>query len=760
MKTKWIIGGAAFGAVVLAVIILIVLKPWRSGGGDTYVCNQVTGTCDLSSEGTKSKSECSASCKASAPDVQDTGLAVGSKPPTIACWAWNSLVTGGFMGFGIFANKSGGYTWENKANGAAIGNGNADKGVKWDSQFQNTRATYARATDLNIVDSGSQFWDLISKQGSYLNEYGRRSMDAIKIQYDADTQMDMTKRYIDLIKNLLGEGLLVAILIGGKPNADGSAYHGIPYTYMEIQIDKATDWIDSNKLGDKVYIALDIEPADKILDNTDMTGDYSWYDSIFSKVATKIRSHKGKDVYYGMAINKNPYQSTLAHDAWQKIMASNWKSKSGAERGFRVIELMYWWTAVDSKGSTGNTHLQSQLETKGTGVNDTPVSDAVRNGCYLQFGMECTGEVDFLAYVPVKQPASCPDTGCGTLASPAPAPCYRGQKGVLFVDDNIGYSCNNKDATLANGQQAFTTSMKGDSKAEYWNTLKFTGSQKDYAPVYGYPFIPTWMTEAKGKYGTHACNALGSVVSNGSTEDPEPQGQPGPPKCTVAGRSWKSCDFLNKESWLLGGALTDESLEKYLHSQAALEWVAGVVAAVLPKTLKDAEAAKKYIFKVPFCIEDMSGYSGWLHNFKYGSRDKAKTKPELANFPDSAITSLSPAGSICQSRIQSDGTVLGQGEYKGSYQVNVPCLGQTALTQSGSHLAADWVAGTLEYKDGQWDCPADKYLFNYDCSVNAECKGAAGDTPVCVGPDSLLPSGSDSCVYCPGLNKTCTIKHK
>lgn len=61
------------------------------------------------------------------------------------------------MGFGIFANKSGGYTWENKANGAAIGNGNADKGVKWDSQFQNTKATYAKATDLKSVDSGSQF---------------------------------------------------------------------------------------------------------------------------------------------------------------------------------------------------------------------------------------------------------------------------------------------------------------------------------------------------------------------------------------------------------------------------------------------------------------------------------------------------------------------------------------------------------------------------------------------------------------------------
>lgn len=745
MKTKWIIGGAAFGAVVLAVIILIILKPWRSGGGDngaptgytcdndtwsctkqvggtysskseceascktpvTYVCNQVTGACELSSEGTQSKSECSSSCKASAPDVQDTGLAVGSKPPTIACWAWNSLVTGGFMGFGIFANKSGGYTWENKANGAAIGNGNADKGVKWDSQFQNTRATYTKATDLNIVDSGSQFWDLISKQGSYLNEYGRRSMDAIKIQYDADTHMDMTKRYIDLIKNLLGEGLLVAILIGGKPYADGTAYHGIPYAYMEMQIDKATDWIDSNKLGDKVYIALDIEPADNILDSTSMTGDYNWYDSIFPQVANKINTHKGKDVYYGMAINKNPYQSKLAHDAWTKLMKANWNSSSGAERGFRVIELMYWWTAVDSKGSTGKSHLQSQLETQAGGVTDTPVSDAIKNGCYLQFGMECTGEVDFLAYVPVSQPTPCP-ASCGTSTSPAPAPCYRGQQGILFVDDNIGYSCNNKDAKLANGNPAFKTKMTQDSKAEYWNTLKFTGSQHDYAPVYGYPFIPTWKTPPVGKYRTYACNALGGVVSNGSKADPEPVGKSGTPTCTVAGISWKSCDFINKESWLLGGGLTDESIEQYLHSQSTLDWVAGVVAAASNNLT--AEKAKKYIFKVPFCIEDMSGYSGWLHNFKYGSRDSAKTKPELANFPDSTITPSLPAGSICQSRIQNDGEILEPGGYKNSYQVNVPCLGQTALSQSGDSFTTDWVAGTLEYNDGKWDCPADKYL--------------------------------------------------
>jgi len=272
-----------------------------------------------------------------------------------------------------------------------------------------------------------------------------------------------------------------------------------------------------------VYVSLDIEPADKILDSTNMTDDYNWYASIFPKVAKKIKSHEGKDVYYAMAINKNPYQSTVAHHAWNQLMTTNWKLQSGAERGFRVIELMYWWTAVDSKGSTGKSHLQSQLETQAGGVNDTPVSDAIKNGCYLQFGMECTGEIDFLAYVPVKQPAPCP-ANCGTSPSPVPAPCYRGQRGVLFVDDNIGYSCNNKDATLAHGKQAFTTSMvEGDTKAEYWNTLKFTGSQKDYAPVYGFPFIPTWKTPPGGKYGTHACNAWGSVVSNGSKADPEPQ---------------------------------------------------------------------------------------------------------------------------------------------------------------------------------------------------------------------------------------------
>ena len=60
--------------------------------------------------------------------------------------------------------------------------------------FRTPRLHTRKPRILNSVDSGSQFWDLISKQGSYLSEYDRRSMDAIKIQYDADAQNGMNQR--------------------------------------------------------------------------------------------------------------------------------------------------------------------------------------------------------------------------------------------------------------------------------------------------------------------------------------------------------------------------------------------------------------------------------------------------------------------------------------------------------------------------------------------------------------------------------------
>ena len=62
----------------------------------------------------------------SPPSPQDSGLALGDGPSQIACWAWNTLVTGGFMGYGIFANKTRGYTWSMNGKVATKGD------TKWD----------------------------------------------------------------------------------------------------------------------------------------------------------------------------------------------------------------------------------------------------------------------------------------------------------------------------------------------------------------------------------------------------------------------------------------------------------------------------------------------------------------------------------------------------------------------------------------------------------------------------------------------------
>ena len=71
---------------------------------------------------------------------------------------------------------------------------------------------------------------------------------------------------------------------------------------------------------------------------------------------------------------------------------------------------------------------------------------------------------------------------------------------------------------------------------------------------------------------------------------------------------------MNKETWLLGGGLDDKSLEEFLHNDS-LDWLIEIVSYVGNIS---STRAKSIIFKVPFCVEDLSGYSGWLHNFKYG----------------------------------------------------------------------------------------------------------------------------------------------
>ena len=653
-------------------------------------------------------------------------LAIKENKPLITCWAWNDLSAGGFMGYGIFANDTDGYTWIKNNKNKAVGGKKFKITRVWDDQYQNTKALYAKNKDLKNPDSGSQFWDLISKNGSYNKYYNSKSMDGIKIQYDPVKQndMNMSERYIQLLQNLIREDLHIGILIGGRPTIKGEKYHGISFDNMKMQIKYATKWIDSNKYGDNIYISLDIEPADKVLNNIHLEKTYEWYDTIFTSLSTYLNTFKDYDVYYGMAINKNPYQNKKAHDAWISLIKSQWKI-NGKERGFRIIELMYWWTKVDTD-EVETSHLVSQLQTKSGGVTSNPVLDAIKNNCYIQFGMECTGEIDYLMYAPIPsdKPINCKDN-CGTKDSPNPSKCFRAQDGILFVDENIGYRCYNKDNTLnfntcnSNSNNcAFITKMKEDNKSEYWNTLKFTGDINKYVPLYGYPFLPNPKKQAPDKgssYTGFACNALGNIRELKKDKDLEPIGTGGDPTCSVAGLSWKSCSFINKETWLLGGGLNNtQSMEEYLHSNEALKWIINIVEVVIedsPHKIK----AKNIIFKIPFSIEDFSGYSGWLHNFKYGTSTE-NPKKDLVGFPDTTITQDDLDGSLCVSRVQSNGKYLKYDESISNHQVNVPCLGQTILTsnEDGTKFTTDWVAGTLEYDDNntKWTCPADKYLEN------------------------------------------------
>jgi len=634
-------------------------------------------------------------------------LALGNGPAKITSWAWNSLVTGGFMGYGIFANKTNGYTW-GIHNNSAVGN-TYTLTDKWDEQGQNTTALHANDNNINLPtttekDSGSQFWDFISKKGSYQKTYGRQSLDGIKIQYDAAPGIDMamTDRYKELLTNIKDEGLHVGILIGGKPKISGAAYHGITLGDMIKQINIASDWIHDNGMGDYIYVSLDIEPADSVLNNillTGKTGAYAWYGAIFPQVATCIKQHTDKNVYYGMAINKNPYGDAGAYKAWSGLMSTNWVV-DGKPRGFRVIELMYWWTAIDTQTPLNISHLASQLTT--TVVVSNPVSDAVKYGLYLQFGLECTGEVAYLMFADTN-----PDPGtqcttlksCGTISTPQTSNCYRPQEGIIDMDIGIGFRCQNNTTTLPDGKTpSFSSDMKTDSKSEYWNTFKFNGNPKKYVPVYGFPYVAFPQPNSSSKYNFNECNALGKTGSTGG-KNPEPVGKTGPPMCGTSMISTKSCDFLNKESWLLGGGLTTMSMEEFLHSSAARDWLISIVGSVSGHSTNP----ESIIFKIPFCVEDLSGYSGWLHDFKYGWNNTTP-QPDLANFPDQGIKNGSANGSICMSRWRSEPSTENP---KDQGDGNIPCLGQTALSYNADNktFTTDWVAGTLEFNGKTWTCP-------------------------------------------------------
>ena len=607
--------------------------------------------------------------------ANDLRLANGAG--AITAWAWNTLVVGGYQGYGIFANSTGGYTWD-KTSDKAVGPSTTLL-TKWDDQDQYTLAngnTYTQVKQtLNNKDSGSQFWDFVSKKGSYFSKKGARSLDGIKIQYDATSDMSFSSRGQQLVQNLVKEGLHVGILIGGRPLTDGTKYHGIAFSDMLTQIENASQWIIDNKLGDQVYVALDIEPADKVLNEIGQGGEpqnvmdptYQWYATIFPQVAKTINKFKCKNVYYGMAINKNPYGGIAAYNGLKALFNTNW-TVDGKPRGFRVLELMYWWTYIDTQlKQLSDSHLGAQLQT--TAVGHTPISDALKYGLYLQFGMETTGEVTYLGYVPTT-----PKTTCDTCnQTNYIANCYRPLDGVIQIDDNIGYRCKSIGTS---GSDFVVPTGITDDKAAYWNTIKKKGSLKDYVPFYGYPYIP-W---GKGttKYNLKQCNALGNVTT---TKGDNPVGTPGHPTCTSAAWSTKSCAFLNTESWLLGGGLKNKSMEEFLHSADAINWLKKLINSLITTNAK----AEDIIFHVPFCVEDITGYSGWLYNY-YNKTD---------GFPDTILPAdddkhpLPAAGSICKTQIvmNKDGSINTHGP-----PGNISCLGQTMLN---SEYQPTWIAGTL-----------------------------------------------------------------
>ena len=635
-------------------------------------------------------------------DIHNLGMALTGNNGKISSWAWNSRVTGGFMGYGIFANKTGGYTWSLDNN--EMSNNNVTKSIKWDNQSQNTQAI-DNTSDLDNIDSGSQFWDFISKKGSYQSTYNRPSLDGIKIQYDniSSSDMGMTEKYKKLLKNLSNEVSQLAILIGGKPTANMEAYHGVSYHDMKEQITNSVNWITDNNLGDIIYISLDIEPADSIIDSVNLEGDQNWYKIIFGDLA-KFITNIGKtkpNVYFGMAINKNPYQSSTAHKAWNSLMESNWLTNDKKERGFRVIELMYWWTYIDTIGNVANSHLVSQLKTKGKGVTSNPVLDAIKNNCYLQFGMEVTGEVDYLIFVDKPNGSIHKQTDCGSKENPTPnTNCYKAQDGINYVDDGIGFRCESKNTK----DNSFYNYNLVDDSDKYFSAMKKVGDKNDYDIVYGYPFIG--YCGKSGHYPNTQCNALGGC-KRGEDENADPIGTGGDPATITSAVNFKSCTYFNKETWLLGGGLIHQSLEQYLHSSDAVKYIREVVNSI-------KENADKRIFSVPFCVEDITGYAGWLHNFKYGRNNSSGNGiKSLMNFPDSSITSEDGEGIICRSSLNSNKEQNKPGFLNG-YDINIACLGQTTMSVNEEQkIITDWTAGTLNYDEEkkQWSCPLDKYFY-------------------------------------------------
>ena len=112
--------------------------------------------------------------------------------------------------------------------------------------------------------------------------------------------------------------------------------------------------------------------------------------------------------------------------------------------------------------------------------------------------------------------------------------------------------------------------------------------------------------------------------------------------------------------------------------------------------------AEDIIFHVPFCVEDITGYSGWLYNYDNKTDGFPDIQIKPADTP--GYTNDWPAaGSICKTQIvmKEDGSINAQGP-----PGNIACLGQTMLD---SKYEPKWLAGTLD-KGGT--CNTDALYFS------------------------------------------------
>lgn len=707
----------------------------------------------------------------------DLALAGVAGRPRIQCWAWNSAGNGGFMGYGIHAAaaqpgdpQSGGYTWVKGA--AASAATCPPSGPKWHQQA---------AAPGTQAEQACKFWDFVSRAGSFAGTTGRQPLDGLKVQYETvtynqriDTPEDAlpSPRFQQLVRGLLAEGLEVGLLVGGKPLNSGARYHGQDLREQCLMVEAAAQFVlDGLGGGGRAYVSIDCEPADAEIDHPDLSRVRQAYKVFFAALAGSIGRFRGKDVHFGFAFNKNVYNNAATYTEWvQHMLPLRWTA-GGKPRGLRVLELMYWWTATDylqtaqatgdGKEQAQSSHLYPALlagPRQPDGTTRNVVVDALDYGLYLQFGMETTGDVDYLSYVPTAtQPKEdCGDDKCSPTASQSP--CFRVIDGVVVADADSQFRCHagtkpgpptpsgpgnpvvDQAVTLgevlpSGSAGAATPAYELNCAAAdgecphvtdaYYGALQFQGSQKDFEAAYGYPFLKADPDDAPQ-------TGCGCAYQGGDEHPGDVVSE------AVWANTTKSCQFLALETWLLGGGLQYAaganagpatplppatvalpqapdavaactcSLEEFLHDPArGYTYLSWVLTQVLAASGRAGADVRRAVYRVPFCLEDLTGYSGWLHNY-YASKQGAPFDIEAADvggvFPDRAD------GSVCvTARAAREAgkplRVTGWPDKTGkasTYDVageTLPCLGWSVGQIDGAGLPAKALhaAGTLKY---------------------------------------------------------------